>query len=60
LVLNAIVLWNTHYLDAYLTPPSSGGTHGREPANDADLVRLSPLADARINLTATSTSRLQL
>jgi len=46
LVLNAIVLWNTRYLDAALTQLRSAG----HPAYDADVERLSPLVYDHINL----------
>jgi len=46
LVLNAIVLWNTRYLDAALTQLRSGG----HPAEDSDVQRLSPLVHDHINL----------
>jgi TnpA family transposase len=46
LVVNAIVLWNTRYLDAAVARLRAGG----EPISDADLARLSPLGDAHINL----------
>jgi TnpA family transposase len=46
LVLNAIVLWNTRYLDAAVGRLRQAG----EPVDDADLTRLSPLGDAHINL----------
>jgi len=45
LVLNAIVLWNTRYLDAALTQLRSGGH-----PDDADVERLSPLVHDHINL----------
>jgi TnpA family transposase len=46
LVVNAIVLWNTRYLDAAAARLRAAG----EPIADADLARLSPLGDAHINL----------
>ncbi len=45
-MLNAIVLWNTRYLDAAVARLREAG----EPVDDADLARLSPLGDAHINL----------
>jgi hypothetical protein len=46
LVVNAIVLWNTCYLDAAVARLRAAG----EPVADAALARLSPLGDAHINL----------
>ncbi len=45
-MVNAIVLWNTRYLDAAVARLRAAG----EPIADADLARLSPLGDAHINL----------
>jgi len=46
LVLNAIVLWNTRYLDAALAQLRLDGY----PVKDADVERLSPLTHDHINL----------
>ena len=46
LVLNAVVLWNTRYIDAALTALRSQG----EEASDEDAARLSPLGDKHVNL----------
>jgi len=46
LVLNAIVLWNTRYLDAALTQLRRDGY----PVEDANVERLSPLIHDHINL----------
>jgi len=46
LVLNAIVLWNTRYLDAALTQLRRNGY----PVDDADVDRLSPLVHDHINV----------
>jgi len=46
LVLNAIVLWNTRYLDAALTQHRAEGHH----ADEDDVARLSPLVHQHINL----------
>ena len=46
LVLNAIVLWNTRYLDAALTQLRAGG----HPVDQDDVARLSPLVHEHINL----------
>jgi TnpA family transposase len=46
LVLNAVVLWNTRYTDAAVTQIRSQG----HQAADKDAARLSPLADAHINM----------
>ncbi len=46
LMLNAIVLWNTRYLDAALTQLHRDGY----PVEDADVERLSPLIHDHINL----------
>ncbi len=46
LVLNAIVLWNTRYLDAALAQLILDGY----PVEDADVERLSPLTHDHINL----------
>ena len=46
LVLNAIVLWNTRYLDAALAQLRRDGF----PVEDADVERLSPLIHDHINL----------
>lgn len=45
LVLNAVALWNTRYLDAVVTDLRARGF----PVHDADLARLSPLGHAHIN-----------
>lgn len=46
LVLNAVVLWNTHYVDAALQALRDQGY----PVTDADAARLSPLIDAHLNV----------
>lgn len=46
LVLNAVILWNTRYIDAALTALREQG----HPIEDADAARLSPLGDAHINV----------
>jgi len=46
LVLNAIVLWNTRYLDTALTHLRRDGY----PLDDADVERLSPLIHEHVNL----------
>jgi len=46
LVLNAVILWNTRYIDAALTALRDQG----HPIDDADVARLSPLGDAHINV----------
>jgi TnpA family transposase len=46
LVLNAVVLWNTRYTDAAVTSLRSQG----HDVADQDAARLSPLADAHINM----------
>jgi hypothetical protein len=46
LVLNAVVLWNTRYVDAAVTTLRSAG----HPVTDADAARLSPLGHEHINL----------
>ncbi|KJE25284.1 transposase, TnpA family [Frankia torreyi] len=46
LVLNAVVLWNTRYLDAALTTLRTAG----HDVHDLDVARLSPLADRHINM----------
>lgn len=45
LVLNAVVLWNTRYLDAILTELRACG----RTINDSDVARLSPLIRAHLN-----------
>ncbi len=45
-MLNAIVLWNTRYLDAALAQLRRDGY----PVEDADVERLSPLIHDHINL----------
>ncbi|WP_438388980.1 Tn3 family transposase [Actinopolyspora saharensis] len=57
LVLNAVVLWNTTYLDAAVNELRAQGYEVR----DADVVRLSPLLDAHLNVHGTYTfQQLQL
>ena len=51
LVLNAVVLWNTRYTDAAVGWLRG---QGQEPA-DQDAARLSPLADAHINMCSAGT-----
>jgi hypothetical protein len=46
LVLNAVVLWNTRYVDAALKALRAQGY----PVNDEDAARLSPLIDAHLNV----------
>lgn len=46
LVLNAVILWNTRYIDAALTALRPKG----QPVNDNDVARLSPLGDTHINV----------
>jgi len=46
LVLNAVVLWNTKYTDAIITELGENG----EDILEDDVARLSPLADAHINM----------
>jgi len=46
LVLNAVVLWNTRYADAAVAQLRGQG----QQASDEDAARLSPLADAHINM----------
>ena len=46
LVLNAVVLWNTRYIDAAVAPLRSSGY----PVSDEDAARLSPLGDKHINM----------
>lgn len=45
LVLNAVVLWNTRYLDAALQTVQK-----RDPVADTDIERLSPLGSEHINM----------
>lgn len=45
LVLNAVVLWNTHYLDAAVARLRAEG----HDIKDEDVARLSPLKDRHIN-----------
>lgn len=47
LVLNAVILWNTRYIEAALTALRE---QGRQSLDDADVARLSPLGDAHINV----------
>lgn len=46
LVLDAVVLWNTRYLDAIVTELRCSGI----PVADADVARLSPLGRAHLNV----------
>jgi TnpA family transposase len=46
LVLNAVVLWNTRYIDATVAALRSSGY----PVADEDAARLSPLGDEHINM----------
>lgn len=46
LVLNAVILWNTRYIDAALAALREQGHR----VDDADVARLSPLGDAHINV----------
>lgn len=45
LVLNAVVLWNTRYLDAIVEHLRGSG----QPVHDEDVARLSPLGHAHLN-----------
>ena len=45
LVLNAVVLWNTRYLDAVIEDLRGNG----HPVRDEDVARLSPLGHAHLN-----------
>src|ERR1022692_773686 len=45
LVLNAVVLWNTRYLDAIVESLRGSG----QPVRDEDAARLSPLGHAHLN-----------
>jgi hypothetical protein len=45
LVLNAVVLWNTRYLDAIVEQLRQDG----QPVRDEDAARLSPLGHAHLN-----------
>jgi len=45
LVLNAVVLWNTRYLDAIVENLRGSG----QPVHDEDVARLSPLGHAHVN-----------
>jgi len=45
LVLNAVVLWNTRYLDAIVANVRGSGA----PVRDDDVARLSPLGHAHLN-----------
>src|SRR5579872_2167741 len=45
LVLNAVVLWNTRYLDAIVAQLRSDG----QTVHDDDVARLSPLGHAHLN-----------
>jgi hypothetical protein len=45
LVLNAVVLWNTRYLDAIVEHLRGAG----QPVHDEDVARLSPLGHAHLN-----------
>jgi TnpA family transposase len=46
LVLNAVVLWNTRYIDAAVAQLSADG----HPVRDKDVARLSPLGPVHINM----------
>ena len=46
LILNAVVLWNTRYMDAAIAQLRASG----HPVEDEDLARLSPLGDSHLNL----------
>jgi len=46
LILNAIVLWNTIYIDAALDHLRRSG----HPVSDADVARLSPLQENHLNV----------
>jgi hypothetical protein len=52
-VLNAVVLWNTRYLDAIVEDLRAKGY----PVSDEDVARLSPLGHAHINLAGTHSPR---
>ena len=45
-MLNAVVLWNTRYIDAAVAALESTGY----PVSDEDAARLSPLGDKHINM----------
>lgn len=46
LVLNAVVLWNTRYIDAAVGALRTAG----HPASDTDIARLSPLGHKHVNM----------
>ena len=46
LVLNAVVLWNTRYMDAAVAALRSSGC----PVADEDAARMSPLGDKHVNM----------
>jgi len=46
LVVNAVVLWNTRYIDAAITELRAAG----QDASDTDISRLSPLVDQHVNV----------
>jgi len=46
LVVNAIVLWNTRYIDVALTEPRQAG----EPVLEEDVARLTPLLHEHVNM----------
>ncbi len=46
LVLNAVVLWNTRYIDAAVGALRTAG----HPVSDADIARLSPLGHKHVNM----------
>lgn len=45
-MLNAVVLWNTRYMDAAVTKLRASGY----PLAEEDLARLSPLVDKHLNV----------
>jgi len=51
-VLNAVVLWNTRYIDAAVAALQSAGY----PVSDEDAARLSPLGDKHITCSARASS----
>lgn len=44
--MNAVVLWNTRYIDAAITELRAAG----QDASDTDISRLSPLVDQHVNV----------
>jgi TnpA family transposase len=50
LVLNAVVLWNTRYIDAAVTALRNAGLPSAAPVTTDDVARLSPLGCAHLNV----------